>query len=241
MPDPSPQLDNGRYERGYLLLAGIFLAALVACNLIFQKFFRLEIPLPGGDTYVFEQSVGLLAYPVTFLVTDVLSEVYGARRANLVVTVGFVASVFVVGLVEVADATTSAGFGTSDAMFHQVFGLSKVAIFASMMAYLCAQYIDIRIFHYIRRRTRGKHLWLRNNASTLTSQMLDTFVVLALLASLGGAEVGITWDRVPGLFLNGLLFKWAFALFDTPLFYGAVWWARRQFPEQAAALDEPSA
>ncbi len=239
-PSPLP-LRADRYERGYIVLAGVFLAALVACNLIFQKFFRLEVPLPGGGLYIFEQSVGLLAYPVTFLVTDVLSEVYGARRANLVVTTGLVASVFVVGLVELADATTGAGFGTSDATFHEVFGLSKVAVFASMMAYLCAQYIDIRIFHAIRRRTRGKHLWLRNNVSTFTSQMLDTFVVLALLAGLGGEQVGITWDRVPGLFLNGLLFKWAFALIDTPMFYAAVWWAKRRFPQQTAALAETGA
>ena len=121
--------------------------------------------------------------------------------------------------------------------FHEVFGLSKVAVFASMMAYLTAQYIDIRIFHWLKRLTGGKYLWIRNNFSTFTSQFLDTFVVLALLASLGGEEVGITWARVPALFVNGILFKWVFALFDTPLFYAAVWWARRTFPQQMAELD----
>lgn len=232
-----PELRGGGYERIYLMLVAVFIASLVACNLIFQKFFSFDIPLPGGGSYTFAQSVGLLAYPVTFLVTDVLSEVYGRRRANEVVTAGFVASIFVVLLVEVADRSPSAPFGIGSETFSGVFGLSKVAVFASMSAYLAAQYVDIRIFHLIKRATRGKHLWLRNNFSTFTSQFLDTFLVLALLASLGGEEVGITWDRVPALLLNGLLFKWAFAAFDTPLFYLAVGYMRRRFPDQVARVD----
>lgn len=230
-----PSMATGRYELGYMLLAGLFLASLVSCNLIFQKFFSLPIPLPWGGRYEFQQSVGILAYPFTFLVTDVLSEVYGKRRANQVVTAGFVASIFVVLLVELADITDSAPFGIGSDTFTEVFGLSKIAIFASMTAYLTAQYLDIRLFHFWRRLTKGKHLWLRNNASTITSQFADTFIVLGLLAAFGAA--GITWDKVPSLLLNGLLFKWAFALFDTPLFYGCVHLARKMFPEQLAQLE----
>ncbi len=235
---PPPMRADG-YERAYLVLAGLFIAALVTCNLIFQKFFVLEIPLPGGSTYVFEQSVGILAYPLTFLVTDVLSEIYGARRANQVVLAGLVASVFTTALVELADVVGSASFGIGDAVFHQVFGLSKVAVFASMMAYLLAQFIDIRLFHFWRRLTEGRHLWLRNNASTMTSQIADTFVVLALLASFGAA--GITWEVVPRLFVAGLAFKVCFAAVDTPLVYLAVWWLERRFPAQVAALRRAEA
>jgi uncharacterized integral membrane protein (TIGR00697 family) len=243
MKDPRPQwrrvpeLRGEGYERGFLFLFAVFIAALVACNLIFQKFFTLRIPLPGGD-YEFAQSVGLLAYPVTFLVTDVLSEVYGRRRANMVVTAGFVASIFVMLLVELADAAPSAAFGVGQETFHGVFGLSKVAIFASMSAYLVAQYVDIHVFHFFKRLTRGRHLWLRNNFSTFSSQFLDTFVVLALLASFGGAEVGITWTRVPGLILDGLLFKWTFAAIDTPFVYLAVHYLRKHYPEQSSAIDD---
>ena len=235
-----PAFDGGGYERAYAYLFALFIAALVACNLIFQKFFALSLPLPGED-YSFAQSVGLLAYPVTFLVTDVLSEIYGQRRANLVVSTGFAASLFVALLVELADLAPSAAFGIGQDTFHQVFGLSKVAILASMSAYLVAQFIDIRVFHYLKRKTKGRHLWLRNNLSTFSSQFLDTFVVLAMLASLGGEQVGITWDRVPGLILDGLLFKWTFALIDTPLFYLAVGYLRRRFPEQVAQLDRAEA
>jgi queuosine precursor transporter len=230
-----PILAGGAYEQVYLVLAGLFIAALVACNLIFQKFFVFEIPLLGGSTYTFRQSVGILAYPLTFLVTDILSEIYGARRANQVVIAGLLASVFTTGLVELADVSRSAEFGIGDETFHQVFGLSKIAVFASMMAYLTAQFIDIRLFHFWKRLTRGKHLWLRNNASTITSQTVDTFVVLALLASFNAA--GITWESLPALFVDGLLFKWAFAAIDTPLFYGAVALLKKRFPEQTAVVD----
>ena len=181
--------------------------------------------------------MGLLAYPVTFIVTDVLSEVYGARRANRVVAVGLVASLFVVGLVAVADAVPSAPFGIGKETFSRVFGLSSVAVLASMAAYLVAQFIDIRLFHFWRRLTAGRHLWLRNNASTFASQFLDTFVVLALLATFA-ASSGITWDRVPALFFNGILFKWAFALVDTPLFYLAIHLCRRAFATQMQDVHE---
>jgi uncharacterized integral membrane protein (TIGR00697 family) len=230
-----PKLTAGAYEGAYLILAALFIAALVACNLIFLKFFEWRIPLPGGGVYVFQQSVGLLAYPVTFLVTDILSEIYGARRANRVVTAGLVASVFVLILIEIADTTTSAGFGTSDATFHQVFGASKIGIGASMAAYLSGQYVDIRLFHFWKRLTRGRHLWLRNNASTFLSQTLDTVIVLCLLASFDGT--GVTWEKLPALILNGLLFKWAFALIDTPIFYAAVWYLKRRFPRESALAD----
>jgi queuosine precursor transporter len=235
VPAGPPLFRADAYEQTYLILAGLFIAALVACNLIFQKFFMLEIPLPGGSSYTFRQSVGIIAYPLTFLVTDILSEIYGTKRANQVVLAGLIASVFTTGLIELADLSPSAEFGIGDATFHQVFGLSKVAVFASMMAYLTAQFIDIRLFHFWKRLTKGKHLWLRNNASTITSQLVDTFMVLALLASFGAA--GITWDGVPRLFLDGLLFKWAVAVLDTPLFYLAVGGLKQRFPEQTAALD----
>ncbi|PRQ04379.1 Inner membrane protein YhhQ [Enhygromyxa salina] len=229
---PIPRLDGDAYEQTYVVLAGLFIASLVACNLIFQKFFILEIPLPGGGTHVFRQSVGIIAYPLTFLVTDILSEIYGARRANQVVVAGLLASVFTTGLVELADLSRSAEFGIGDESFHEVFGLSKIAVFASMMAYLTAQFIDIRLFHFWKRLTKGKHLWLRNNASTITSQVVDTFVVLGLLAAFEAG--GITWDKVPGLVLDGLLFKWAFAALDTPLLYLAVGALKRRFPQQTA-------
>ena len=167
----------------YLILAGIFIASLVSCNLIFQKFFQIEIWIPIIGYYVFEQSVGLLPYPITFLVTDIISEIYGAKKANQVVTSGLIASLFMLLVVSVADIVPMASWSpVSSDVFNQVFGLSGVAVFASMMAYLFAQYIDIRVFHFWKKLTKGKHLWLHNNASTIFSQFIDTFSVLFLLS-----------------------------------------------------------
>ena len=104
-----------------------------------------------------------------------------------------------------------------------------------MAAYLVAQYLDIRFFVFWRRLTRGRHLWLRNNASTITSQVLDTAVVNGLLVVMGAA--GVTWARFPTLFWNGVLFKWAVALADTPIFYAAVILLRRRFGPEVEAVE----
>ena len=103
----------------------------------------------------------------------------------------------------------------NDNTFHKVFGLFGPAVFASMTAYVTAQFIDIRIFHFWKSKTKNRHLWLRNNGSTFFSQLIDTISVLFLLCSFGV----IDWVRFYPLLLNGFLFKMLVALFDTPLFY----------------------
>ena len=210
----------------YLILSGIFIASLVSCNLIFQKFFQIDIWLPFIGNYTFEQSVGLLPYPVTFIVTDIISEIYGRKKANQVVTAGLVASLFMLLIVTISDFMPAAPWSpVGSDTFHQVFGLSGAAVFASMMAYLFAQYIDIRIFHFWKRLTKGKHLWLRNNASTIFSQFIDTFSVLFLLCMFNV----LSWDIFSTLLINGFLFKIFFAAFDTPIVYLITYYIRRKF------------
>ena len=206
---------NDFQERLYLIFAGIFIASLVACNLIFQKFFTWNFL---GLT--FELSVGIIAYPVTFLVTDLISELYGKKRANQVVISGFCASVFTTLLIFISMNATAADWSPVDSStFNKVFGLSAPAFLASMMAYLTAQFIDVRIFHFWKRLTKGKHLWLRNNASTMFSQLVDTSMVLIILCSAGA----IGWERFGSLLLMGWLFKVLVALIDTPIIYFLLW------------------
>ena len=223
-------MENARVrEQVFLTLAAVFIAALIACNLIFRKFFVWEIPALGliGLNPHMELSVGILAYPVTFICTDVLSEFYGRRRVSQLVTAGFFASVFVVGLVTLSNWLPAASWSAvDDPTFDLVFGIQGVAVAASMCAYLGAQYLDIRLFHYWKRRTAGRHLWLRNNASTFTSQLVDTILVNCVLAFLGAEE--ITMERLPILIANGVVFKWFVAVVDTPLVYGAVWFMRNR-------------
>ena len=214
-----------KIEKLYIILSAIFIASLVSCNLIFQKFFQIEIWIPFYGNYIFEQSVGLLAYPITFLVTDIISEIYGQNKANQVVTAGLFASVFMLLVVTIADFIPMAPWSPVDSItFSKVFGLSGAAVLASMLAYLIAQYIDIRIFHFWKKLTNGKHLWLRNNASTIFSQFVDTFSVLFLLCSF---DV-ISWDRFSILLLNGFLFKVFFAAFDTPIIYALTYAIRKK-------------
>ncbi len=210
-------------ERFYMILTAIFIASLVTCNLIFQKFFTW--PYLGISNFAL--SVGIIAYPVTFIVTDLISELYGKRRANQVVLAGFFASVFTVILVYVAMVVPIAppsdllteGSPIDQATFKKVFGLSGPAFFGSMLAYLTAQFIDIRIFHFWKRLTEGKYLWLRNNASTMCSQLVDTSVVLFILCS---AKV-IPWESFYSLLWMGWMFKVFVALIDTPIIYFCLW------------------
>ena len=214
-------------DRIYLLLGGIFIASLISSNLIFQKFFFwtpfafLANPDSGNwvswlSEYTFELSVGILPYPITFLVTDLISEIYGREKANRVVMVGFISSIFIMGVVMVGDMVSATQWSpVDDSVFHRVFGLFGPAVFASMTAYITAQFIDIRIFHFWKRKTNNRHLWLRNNGSTLFSQLIDTLSVLFLLCSFGV----IDWVRFYPLLLNGFLFKVLVALIDTPFFY----------------------
>lgn len=209
-------------ERLYLILAALFIASLVAGNLIFQKFFTWDF----FGIYTFEISVGILPYPITFLITDVISEIYGKKRANEVVLSGLFATVFLLGIVYLADAVPATSWSPiQNETFHEVFGFTAIAVSASMTAYLLAQLIDIRIYHFWKKKTKGKHLWLRNNASTMFSQFIDTLTVLVLLCSFGIIE----WVRFLDLLLSGFLFKVLVAAVDTPFLYAAVFGIRKYF------------
>ena len=211
----------------YLLLAGLFITSLVVSNLIFQKFFYwypLDIKLLGNS--LFELSVGILPYPITFLITDLISEIYGKKRANQVVITGIFASFFSMGILLIANEVPAIeNSPIDDKTFNQVFALSPIAALASMIAYLLAQFIDIRIYHFWKNLTQGKMLWLRNNFSTFSSQLIDTVLVVGLLSVFGVLEWKLFW----GLVISGFLFKIIIAALDTPLLYLFVGIFRKTF------------
>lgn len=217
-----PVKDRLLAQRIYFILGALFISSLVVSNLIFQKFFSWDF----FGLYTFEISVGILPYPITFLITDIISEVYGKKKANQVVTAGIFASFFSLLIVFVADMVPATAWSPiNDPLFSKVFGATAIAVFASMVAYLLAQYIDIQLFHFWKRVTNGKHLWLRNNFSTFLSQFVDTFAVLILLCSFGKIE----WPRFGALLLSGFLFKVLVAALDTPFLYLAVYGFRKRF------------
>jgi len=214
-------------QRIYMLLGALFITSLVVSNLIFQKFFYwhpFNIEIFGAN--LFEISVGILPYPITFLITDLISEIYGKKNANQVVITGIFASIFSLLIILIADSVPAiANSPVDDVLFTKVFGQSAIAVFASMTAYLFAQFIDIQIYHFWKRLTKGKHLWLRNNFSTWFSQFIDTFSILMLLCFF---EV-LPWESFSGLLISGFLFKVLVAALDTPFLYIGVHLFRKKY------------
>ena len=200
-------------DQFYIILAGIFIASLVTCNLIANKFVTVDLGFK-----VFIVSAGILPYPLTFLVTDLISELYGQKKANLVVFSGFIASMFVLLFLWLGSQFEAIPSSVvNDSIYNSVFQNAWRLIAASMVAYLFAQFIDVRIFHFWKRLTNGKHLWLRNNGSTVASQLVDTTLVICILF------IGV-WetDQIFSAIIDGWLFKMLMALIDTPIIYGII-------------------
>lgn len=209
-------------ENIYLILAALFIASLVTSNLIFQKFFTWDF----FGLHTFELSVGILPYPITFLITDIISEIYGKKRAHKVIMAGIFASIFMLLIIIASSSVTATDWSPlQNPEFKRVFGFTFIAVGASLAAYLLAQHIDVQLFHFWKNLTKGKHLWLRNNASTFTSQFIDTFTVLILLCSFKVIE----WELFGILLLNGYMFKLIIAILDTPVIYFIVYLFKRRF------------
>lgn len=204
----------------YLVLAGLFISALVTCNLVANKFITIDLGFK-----VFTISAGVLPYPLTFLITDFLSEIYGRKKTGLVVMSGFGAlalTMLVLWLAKNFDAIPNSP--VSDEQYDLIFGNSWRVILSSMTAYLFAQLADVQLFHFWKRLTKGKHLWLRNNASTILSQLVDTTLVVCVLF------LGVLpFNKILHYILDGWQFKVLCALVDTPIIYLAAWLGRRRF------------
>ena len=207
-----------------MVLASLFVTSLVITNLIAGKYFVINgLPL----------SCGVIVYPVTFLVTDIVSEVYGLHRARLLVMSGFVVSVSVTGLVWVAHRVPMAATSpVSAADFGQVFGLLPGIVFGSMVAYLTAQFMDVYLFEALRKLSGGRYLWLRNNGATLCSQLVDTVLVVTISLVLWPLYDGNAYTQPIGyglwrqIVVSQYLFKGLLALLDTPFVYAGVYLTR---------------
>ena len=197
----------------YIFLCAIFISSLVTCNLIANKFVTVDLGFK-----VFIVSAGILPYPLTFLVTDLISELYGQKSANIVVFSGFVASMFVLLFLWLGGQFNAIPDSiVNDNTYNKVFQNAWRIIAASMIAYLFAQFIDVRIFHFWKRLTNGKHLWLRNNGSTIASQLVDTTLVVMILF-VGVCEP----SNIISAIIDGWLFKMLMAAIDTPIIYGII-------------------
>ncbi|MEE4360817.1 MAG: queuosine precursor transporter [Pseudomonadales bacterium] len=248
-------IDDGlreRRERVFLILAGIFLCAMTMLNIIgITRFVQL------GPMAL---AVGVLPYPLTFLVTDLISELYGRARANFLVWTGLGLNFFILGVMWLGQALPAVG---ADAMppwqviqlsegvflpngdtvtgaiefFQLLYYCTSGAVFASMLAYIAAQFCDVQLFHFWKRVTRGKHLWIRNNFSTLVSQMVDSFMVIAVTFGAAWLAGDIALATLFTLMGSNYLFKMFVALADTGPFYLLTHWLRSQLQFEDPTLE----
>ncbi len=224
-----------RREVVFIVLAGLFLGTLAILNILgITRFIDLSFTLPLiGVRVPMLLAVGVLPYPITFLCTDFLSELYGERRANIVVLVGLLLNLWVLLILWLGGALPGAGAIGADASdaFFTVRRLAFGAVTASMIAYLAAQLADVRLFHFWKRLTGGRHLWLRNNGSTMISQMIDTVAVILITHFYAHAlPIDHSREVLPQLALyigSGYIFKFTMALLDTIPFYIGVHWLTR--------------
>jgi uncharacterized PurR-regulated membrane protein YhhQ (DUF165 family) len=241
-----------RRERVFLVLAGTFLCAMTLLNVIgITRFVELG-PL--------QLAVGVLPYPLTFLCTDLICELYGRSRATFLVSLGLCLNVFIIGVMwlgnalpavpmsaqpawqtlELAQSITlasGADSGTQVELFRLLYECTAGAVFASMLAYVAAQYADVRLFHFWKRLTRGKYLWVRNNFSTLISQMIDSIAVISITFGALFIAGEISLRNIAILMLSNYLFKMLAALLDTLPFYILVGRLKRYLQIDNLAVD----
>lgn len=237
---------HARRERVFLVLAGLFLGSMTMLNILgtsrFICLYQFNYTLSSGEAWniAFAVAIGVLPYPVTFLCTDFISEFYGRSRANWVVWVGLILNVWVVfilwlggvlpGFETMVDGQPVDQNGNTPAFF-QIRTLAFGAVGASMIAYMAAQFCDVYLFHFWKKLTGGKMLWLRNNGSTMVSQLVDTVAVILITYAVGGLAAVIRddvpiWIQLAVLIGTGYTFKVLVAALDTLPFYLGVGWLK---------------
>jgi len=208
-------------EAKFAFLLTVFIASISILNVVSAKLWTFG--LLGLDLTI---SGGIIAYWITFPVTDVVAEVFGRKRAQLVVWLGFLANVLVVMLTQMAIRLPAADIYAHQEAFGAVLGAVPVIVFASLAAYLTAQTHDVWAFHFWKKVTNGRHLWLRNNLSTISSQLLDSVIFNGIAFGLfGGGAIG--WPGLIMMTVGYWGFKVVIAVMDTPLVYLLIYWFKR--------------
>jgi uncharacterized integral membrane protein (TIGR00697 family) len=247
-PDRDPNLHpveashlHARRERVFLVLTGLFLGSMTMLNILgVSRFIDLSFSVFGLQIPM-ALAVGVLPYPITFLCTDFISELYGRERANTVVWVGLMLNVYVVGFLwlggslppapEIDLATGLPPIDAYDFAFYRIRYLTMGAVVGSMIAYAAAQFCDVYLFHFWKRLTGGRHLWLRNNGSTLVSQLVDTIAVITITHFYAKAlpidAASPIWPQLGVFIASGYVFKLVIALLDTVPFYVGVHYLSR--------------
>jgi uncharacterized integral membrane protein (TIGR00697 family) len=195
----------------YILFCSLFCTIIVTGNLIFQKFIIINFLFVE-----FELSVGVLLYPVTFLISDLVAEFYGNKYAKQMIKTSVMCSFVVMVLIMIGDYFPATNWSNiNDGDFHQMFSVYGIASIGSIIAGFLAQLTAVQIFIYLKTLTNSKHLWLRNNLSTVIAQIIDTLLVTTILCFAGI----LSWENYYIIAINSVVFKIIIALADTPFCY----------------------
>ena len=209
-------------------LAMAFITTLVVANIIAIKLIAFDVPfIPDGwfIDNVWVVPVSSLTYPITFLLTDTMSEIFGRRTTIRIVWIGFGCNILMLIMVYIGKIAPGADFWVADGgQEHYDFILGSVPriVFASMCAYLASQNFDVLAFHFFRQRTGERNLWIRNNASTMLSQGIDT-ILFGTIAFAGTVPGNVLVTIIVGQYA----IKVALAALDTPVVYAFVSLLRR--------------
>lgn len=249
----SPVMDSAHVL--YVWLTGLSVASLLVADVIGIKLFRIplgfsiSLPWMAQPITAIEHSCGMLTFPITFLLTDLLNEYYGKKAARRVTYISMAMALFAFGVINLAQAMPflDAPFNIAPEHFDAVFGSAKIMYIASVSAYLIGQLADIWVFHLLKKVTRGRLLWLRATGSTVISQTLDSFVVSYLAFSLGRQLIkdpanppAAGWDVVQ-IAMTGYLLKFVLAIVVTPLIYLGRNFVHRWFGLEPLSSEDPRA
>lgn len=233
MSDPARAADAARRSAGagQVVLIALFVTALVTAQLTAAKV--LAFPLPVSLPVVGAALVtpgAALAYALTYFASDCYAELYGRRAAQVLVNVGFAMNFLLLVLVWSTILAPAARTSVDPAQFRTVLGASTNIVLGSLLAYLVSQNWDVLVFDWLRERTDGRLLWLRNIGSTATSQAIDTLIFVGVAFFLAPAVLGVG-VRLPPPVLASLvagqyLLKLLIAVVDTPLVYAVVGYVR---------------
>jgi len=190
----------------YLIsLSIIFTTLLLTANISAVKI--IAIVSSGIDA-------GIIAYPLTFLISDVLSEVYGRKTTTKIIWIGFISNLLMVGILYIVGIIPEANYWNDQESYNKILGSVPRIVLASMSAYLISQHHDVFAFEMWKNITKKRFLWLRNNASTVVSQGIDT-TIFVLIAFIGTYSMDQIWNMIWITYL----IKIAIAIIDTPLVY----------------------
>ena len=197
------------------ILTIVFIVCLVISNVITGKIIDTGLTLFGQPLTI---AGAIICYPICYLITDVVGEIWGKQEANKIVKYGFIGQVIATLIVFITTYTPYIDPSMQYA-YEKLLGLNWVFVVGSLLAYLVSQYLDVHIFHKLKDKYNGKHKWIRNNASTMLSQFVDTAIFITIAFGFGFGWIFNNPTALVNMLIGQYMIKLLCAVIDTPFFY----------------------